>query len=377
MHFVTWRIHLAAIAMAMVLVLGVRVQDQPLPALARWTAMHDEGNYTKYFPGLNRIERHEIFSPANSPLRKIVFLGASAVHSVGCDYTWFQPAQAIREPDNVHYSCSVAEQFNDELVRRGIKGWKAFNLGKAGGRLVPMVYVYARLLPLKPDVVVYGDNFPYYMETNAGADNLQGEDYEFLGRVFSVTQQTRSIWEGFEATLREHGLYTGFARSPRNVGKSFMRLQPDDSLSGVLAGLLTKPRNQFTELDHPLPLRYARYRRWETDEPRLPKFYNPDPGFSYLQGVRLMGEMQRQHGGKMFMYYSPQFDHRGDTVYNTGLEKTFGGYLDANKIAHTSLVELPLVPVIDTYDGHHQTVDGNRKIASALLDRMIEQGLLE
>lgn len=373
----TGREHLAAIALALLLVLGFRVQDQPTPLIASRSETPGQASYAKYFPGLNRIEQHEIFAPENRGVRKIVFLGASAVHSVGCDYTWIPPAQAIRESANVHYSCSVAEQFNDELARRGIQGWKAFNLAKAGGRLTPMMYVYARLLPLKPEVMVYGDSFPYYMVTNAGADNLLKEDYYAMDSAFSASPVTKSLWRDFEDTLHRNGLASGAVRSPRNIAKSFMRLQADDSISGAAGKLLAIPRNRYTELDHPLPVRYTTFRRWESLEPPLERFDNPDPGFRYFQGVTLMSEMQKLHGGRMFFYYSPQFDHRNDPVYIAGLEHDFGGYMRKHGIAYTSLVDLPLTPVLETYDGDHQTVFGNHKIALALFAQMQAQGLLQ
>ncbi len=371
------REHLAAILVALLLVLGLRIQDKPLPMLAVWAQAHTAVNYTPYFPGLNRIEQHEVFAPENRPVRKIIFLGASAVHSVGCDSTWIPPSQAIREPANVHHSCSVAAQVNEELARRGVSGWKAFNLAKAGGRLAPMLYVFAKVQPLKPDLVVYGDNFPYFMETNAGADNLLPGDYAALGQVFSASPAAASLWHGFEGTLQRNGLLTGVARSPRNIGKSFMRLQPDDSVSGALANLLSQPRNRNTELEHPQPLRYAAIRSWEQTFQPLKRFDNPDPGFGYFQGVALMDEMQKLHGGRVLFYYSPQYDHRGDAVYEQGLDREFGGYLRSRGVAYTSLVGLPLEPIIDTYDGHHQTVNGNRKIAAALVDQMQAQGLLK
>lgn len=371
------REHLAAICVALLLVLGLRIQDRPLPLLAGWTRAHAAVNYTPYFPGLNRIEQHEVFAPENRAVRKIIFLGASAVHSVGCDSTWIPPSQAIREPANVHHSCSVAAQVNEELARRGITGWKAFNLAKAGGRLAPMLYVFAKVLPLKPDIVVYGDNFPYSMETNAGADNLLRDDYAALGQVFSASPAAASLWHGFEDTLHRNGLATGPTRSPRNIGKSFMRLQPDDSVSGALAGVLTQPRNRHTELEHPQPVRYATFRRWEPVFEPLTRFDNPDPGFGYFQGVALMDEMQKRHGGRLFFYYSPQFDHRSDPVYQQGLDHEFGGYLRDRGVAYASLVNLPLKPITETYDGHHQTVYGNRKIANALVDQMQLQGLLK
>jgi hypothetical protein len=369
--------HLAAIIVGLLLVLGLRIQDRPIPIIAGWVGASGAVVYSKYFPGLNRLEQHEIFSPENRDVKKIVFLGASAVHSVGCDCTWIPPTQSIRQSANVHYSCSVAEQFNDELARRGIKGWKAFNLAKAGGRLMPMMYVYARLLPLKPELVVYGDSFPYYMMSNAGAESLLSDDHSFLRKTFNEHAATRALWGRFEEHLRANGLSATPLLSPRNIAKSFLRLQPDSSASGAIGNLFTGPRNLYTELQQPLPVRYTMFRRWEASQSPLARFDNPDPGFRYFEGVRLMSEMQKLNGGKLFFYYSPQFDHRDDVAYNQGLNREFGGYMNDNGIAHTSLVSLPLEPVTETYDGDHQTVYGNRRIALAVLDQLQAQGLVK
>ena len=212
--------------------------------------------------------------------------------------------------------------------------------------------------------------------TNAGADNLSGDDYAQMAKVFSATAQTTASWNAFYAQLRGHGTVDGLVTQPRSIAKNLLRLQPSDSLSGEIAQVLGAPRNRNAGLAHPQPVAYNTFRRWEPQDPPITRFDNPDPGMRYFQGMALIAQMQRLHGGQLFFYHSPQFDHRADRVYVDGVTQEFARYLEAQGIAHTSLIDMPLAPITETYDGVHQTLYGNRKIAATLLERMLAQGVI-
>jgi hypothetical protein len=126
----------------------------------------------------------------------------------------------------------------------------------------------------------------------------------------------------------------------------------------------------------PLPVKFVAYRNWD-EKPYVPyTFDNQDPGFGYFQGIKLISELQRQHNGKLFFYFSPFYNNRHDLTYITGLNNIFGAYMTSNGIPFASHVALKLKPIYETWDGQHQTMYGNRILAAALLKDLREQGLI-
>jgi hypothetical protein len=368
--------HLGAMAIASLLIFGLNIQDfdvQPLLGRFddRW--FHD---YTPYFPGLNHLEQHEIFSPRYANKKKIVLLGASVVDSIGCDSSWSR-ADNTRQPErNVSYFCSIAANMNEQLQAAGFGDWRVFNLARNGSWLTPMLYVYARIAVLKPEIVIYGDVIPNYLVNNADADLLTAGDYAYLDKIFGANSNAAAVWRAYRETLMEHG-WKSPAETP--APKDFPpRFQPRQrtTLSDILVRSITVARNSWIADGPPLPVKFVPYRDWDL-KPYVPyAFDNPDAGFAYFQGVKLISELQRQHGGKLFFYFASLYGRRHDLTYITALNNTFGAYMTSNGISFASHVALGLKPIYETYDGEHQTMYGNRIIAATLLNDLKEQGLI-
>ena len=131
-------LHLACVAVAALLIFGLRLDSVDLqPVIGRFD-IRSFRDYTPYYPGMAELGTHEIFSPRYANTKKIVFLGASNVDSIGCDYTWSLPP-ASKATRNAHYSCSIAGQMNELLDEAGQTGWRAFDLARNGSKLTPML----------------------------------------------------------------------------------------------------------------------------------------------------------------------------------------------------------------------------------------------
>ncbi len=339
----------------------------------RW--FHD---FTPYFPGLDHLAQHEIFSPQYAGVKKIVFLGASAVDSIGCDSTWHKPDPNRDPPSNAHFSCTIAAHLNDELRAAGLGGeWRAFSLARNGTKLTPMLYVLAQLSAIKPEIVVYGDTFDYYLWSNADADALNPRQYAALDQAFAASGATQEIWQAYRQNLVAHGWHPAVAGAapPEVVGDPFESREAT-TLSDFMGAGGDWVARWLTHEGPPRPPEIRTIRRWRHAPDAKQPFVSPDPDYAYFQGFRLMELMQQAHGGKFLFYYSPQYDKRTDSNYRKGLKEFYGGYLQRHGIPFVSHVALNLRPDYETYDGNHQTTYGNRRIAEALFQDLRGQGWL-
>jgi hypothetical protein len=370
------RYHFCAVVIALLLIFGFKFQDVDIQPLLgrfddRW--FHD---YTPYFPGLDHLEQHEIFSPRYLGKKKIVLLGSSAVDSIGCDFSWSK-ADPTRQPTiNANYYCSIAADMNDQLRAEGLDDWRVFNLARNGAYLTPMLYVYARIAVTKPEIVIYGDVISQYLANNADADVLNAAHYAYLDRLFGANPNTAVVWRAYRETLIKHGWRPPDETTPSNDLSPSFQPRQRTTLSDILVRLMTVARNSHITDGPPLPVKFIPYRDW-TEKPYVPyTFDNKDQGFAYFQGIKLISELQRQHNGKLFFYFSPFYNRRHDNTYITALNQIYGTYLTSNGISFASHVALELKPIYETYDGEHQTMYGNRLVAAVLLSDLREQGLM-
>ncbi len=363
--------HICAALAAVFLVFGLRVQDFNLqgliPTPPDWLRV-----YTPYFPGLNNLDQHEIFSHRYDQTKKIVFLGASSVDSVGCDGTWSYPDTRRIIQHNADATCSIAGQVNSILAAEGVKDWRAFDLARAGASLTPMLYVYARLRQLKPEIVIYGDTLPYYMNDNADAARLSASQYAELDAMFGGDPATRPTWAAYRQTLRAHGWQPPAALPASRAAPA----TPANAvtLHDLLYGALVNVRRLYHKDGPPEPIEIGRFRDWKTPHDEAKPIQ--DPGFGYFQGVTLIGRAQKEDGHALFFYLSPEFDKRADVAYQHAVDGEFGGYLQRADIPYLDLIAMPLTLNVETYDGLHQTVYGNRRIAVQLLQSLRRQGLI-
>jgi hypothetical protein len=262
---------------------------------------------------------------------------------------------------------------NEELHTAGLGNWRVFNLARNGARLTPMLYVYARIAVLKPEIVVFGDRIDYYRGDNAGAGDLRPHHYAYLDQIFGADAATAAIWSSYRETLIKHGLAPPpKVKPPRDLSNRFQRRERT-TLSDVLVRLLLIMRHARVAEGPPLPIKFVPgYRTWQMAH----TFKNFDPELDYFQGLRLISELQKRHGGKLFVYFSPHYDNRKNLDYLGALDNVLGNYLVTNGITFASHVAMGLMPISETYDGSHQTLYGNRIIAKTLLHDLIEHQLV-
>ena len=363
--------HVVSLALAICLALEVQSRHVALGAVA-WLADRDFfKTYTPYFPGFAELRTHEIFSHASAAKKKIVLLGSSAVDSIGCDYTWHRPVEG--QERNVHSSCSIAAQMNALLHDRHLSGWKVFDLARNGAKLTDMLYVYSQIAALKPDVVVFGDTFNYYMWDNAGASELGAAQYAAMDETYGRDPKTGGIWQAYEKNLRDHG----WKPEPAVPSVSSVPAAPAPvSLQSILVRGFVLLRHSAWAEGMPHPVAHTAFRDWTEPHSARHAFTNPDPGFSYFQGLRLIDLKQREFGGNSFVYFSPQWPESFDPDYVDGLDRMFGGFLRDHGIPHVSYVGMRMRPITETYDGDHQTLAGNHRIAVALVQDLEKADLI-
>jgi len=366
-----------ALLVALAAVFVFRVQDLNLTPLIGAVDNRRFVQYTPYFPGLRALDRHEIFSPANTAKKKIVFLGASTVDSIGLDYTWHRPPPGVAP--NVHAWGSIAGQLTEVLRASGRGDWEAYNLARNGAKLTSMLYVYARILPLKPEVVVMGEAYEvdYKLWRNADADALDAQQYAYLDKTFGMYPETASIWSSYLDNLERHG----WKRPPHVPPEVDYVVGPvpreRTSVLDLAEWLFANVEAAHLVPAIPRPVQYAVMREWTLPKVYPAEFDNLDPDFAYFRGIRLIAELQRRNGGRFFFYFSPQWEHHADAVYIEGLQNNFCAYMDMHGIPHANYVPVEMRPVFETYDGYHQTLAGNRRIAQMIYEDLVTRNLLE
>jgi hypothetical protein len=370
--------HALALLIAIALVFGIHLQAINLqPLLGNFDQRYFE-NYTPYFPGLNELDTHEIFAPKNASKKKIVFLGASAVDSIGCDTTW-QDRRVSESDRNVHYTCSVSAQFNQLLAEKGLSDWKSFDLARNGTKLTPMLYVYSRIMALHPEIIVWGEGYNYYLWENADAAALTPSQYAYMDEVFGHYDDTAAIWNAYKANLKKHGWTQVHDSTPVQAPVLSAKYRTSTSVADLLVRALSGLR---TEQPFPGPSRPLVFApdlvNWNLRPTSVSPhpFQNDDPDFSYFQGFQLLAEMQKHDNGKMFFFFTPKYFESADPYFVRGVTDVFGGQLTKYGIPFANHIDLPLKPIYETVDGYHGSVFGNRKIAEAVFNDLEKARLL-
>lgn len=373
--------HAFALLCATLLVFGLKVQNFDLQRMVGPVDNRYFETYTPYYPGLANLNTHELFNSAYRDKKKIVILGASAADSIGCDASWSTPDKT-RVPDiNAHYTCSITGQLNELLKARGYDDWRAFDLARNGASLTPMLYTYARAMEVKPEVVIFGESFPYYMHDDANSDALSADMYRHLDALFD-RPSTKSLWLSYRKTIAEKSVNSKWSLPPYSPAllPPAVKAEPRDRTSALDLGsrVFSEARESARWDLPPLPAQfYPDHRVFQPLSTTTTPYPDPDPGLDFFQGFGLMGELQREHGEKMLVYFLPMYDRRKNVEYNKILTSgPYANFLDQHGIDHTSLVQLPLKPVEDTYDGVHQTRYGNRIIATAILNDLIARRIV-
>ncbi|RZK16611.1 MAG: hypothetical protein EOO43_14310, partial [Flavobacterium sp.] len=306
------------------------------PLNARWLE-----DFTPYYPGLDAIQTHEIFSPKITKQKKIVVIGASAIDSIGCDASWSH----TDEIPNAHWSCSITNQMNSALKDEGISNWKVFNLARNGARLTPMIYTYLQLLNINPDIVIYGDTYPYYITDNGGATDLKPEHYSYLENISKENPETAKLWADYYAQLLKNGLRIN-KPSTQEIKTPFEEIFREKiTLIDILAaGLRTVKNFKFADgADFKISIRPL------TINPAMDDFKFDDRGLVYFKGIELIAKFQKLNGKKFLFYFSPNAEHRLSTKRNLELDRIYGSIADQDQFKYLNLTTLPLELGKETY----------------------------
>ena len=362
------RTHIAAAGVALILVFALRIQDASVRPLIGDVDIRHFIQYTPYYPGMDKLETHEIFSPAYENTRKIVLLGASNVDSIGCDYTWSTPAieDKLR---NAHYTCSITGQLNKLLQQEGLSNWRAFNLARNGAKMTSMLYTYARIHALKPEVVIYGDLFPYYAKENAGAKTMTVAQIAYLESFLAKYPDVSALWQKLKAALGK--VKDGIPETGEGRQLPADAVHERASLSVILSGALAATRNQKLAEGPPFEIKYDVKTDAFARKVKFSREYaeRSDPTRAFFGGFSILNRIQKADGGFFFAYDSPAYIYRQDAGRRQLLtEGKYGAFLKNESVPFGVYTDLPLTPITETYDGSHQTRAGNLVIARKLLD---------
>jgi hypothetical protein len=374
-------LHLAAILIAGLVVFVAKPQKRiKLKPILPESLQFSSIDFTNHYPGQHELYRQEIFSPRYAHTKKIVILGSSVANSLGCDSTWSKENLSRSPTRNVHINCSITGHLNQILKESHLDGWRAFDLACDSSRQLNMLFTYTRIMELHPEIVIFVDSFPYAETQNAGAAELDPQLFAYMDHQLSQIPAVEKVWRPYVSYLTQQGPATGYKLPVVTPGLDYTQkttIPSRLSLNDILVNAFGFLRNRVI-----------------VDVAPLPALPNPDhrPSWTpvgdgwnwliylppeYMAGFKVFDAAQTALGGKFIVAFAPLYDQRNNPHYLKEVRSgMYGQYFQKEHLRTLDLIDLPLRPVYETYDGFHQTTYGNAKIADAIFQNMKEQKLL-
>jgi hypothetical protein len=150
------------------------------------------------------------------------------------------------------------------------------------------------------------------------------------------------------------------------------------SLSDLLEWVfLRAAKTSLYEKGPPLPVKLLPFKPFKEEHGELIDAVRArDPVHGYLQGTTVITRLQALHRGSFLYLVMPRTELAGPKR-RVGWDEHFGRYIESHGGHYSSeLVDLDLKPQVETYDGGHQTIYGNQRIAAGILKILQEQRLL-
>ena len=368
--------HLLAFLLALFLVIGAKIQELNIqPLIGKVNDLWFK-SYTPLFQGLENIDSHEIYSPLYRKKKKIVIFGASAAESLGCDSTWHHPDKTRVPQSNASFQCSITNQLNLLLQKQGYFGWRAFNLARNGGKITSSLYLYSRVLKLKPEIVIFADSGGYYQWSNGGAGEITPAHYSFIDATVKLDKVARETWERFVRTQEARGFKREpYADRPPKQYPLFVQREKTSTIEILERVFESAQSFSLYEQGPPLPPQFTPFVPNGGEMPE--KILEHDKEYGIFQATTIFSQLQKTHHGESLMVFLPRYDisgpHRRDKW-----DEIFGSYVLAHGGHYSSeLLDLDLDAGRETYDGGHQTLYGNRKIAAGILKILKDQNIIQ
>jgi len=368
--------HIFACFIALVLIVCIQIQDVDLSFAFNNINEKWFESYTPHFSGLYNLFEHEIFSPEYQNTKKIVLLGASAVDSYGCDSTWHKPDETRNPSHNVSHYCTITNHLNNILNVKGYKNYHVFNLGVNGGKLSASIYVYARILDLKPDLVIFADTNGYYALDRSGGLDLSNEQYTFIDKKLRNEPLVYKIWKNYFNHLKSKGVDRRINTNNEPIEYPQENQTAKVTLNNLIEWVLEKIKNiTVYHGGPPLPPKYIPF--IPNGSKSAAVLLQNDSDYGFLQGIEIIPKLQQKNAGKFLFMFMPLFRNDDDPQFIENFNKYFGEYIiNHGALFSSDLLKVKLTPVTETYDGTHQTYFGNKKIAFELFEILKKMNLI-
>jgi len=334
-------------------------------------------SFTPYYPGMDNLERHEIFDPRYAGHKKILLLGESSTYSIGCDASWSYPDPQRTPSRNGHYSCRIDHLLQQMLHENGHTDWRVFNVASDGAVMLQL-YTYVRVSDVKPDIVIEGGG-RHFSNRNADWEVLTEKPYRssFLDRYFLAKPDLRPDWESLKDVLARHGWVDRSVLEARtDVDVVPYRKVGFFNVYMLLGAVLKKTHGLRLVDEPPLPIKIYPFKEVSTAPGMMAPPTEPyDMGYTLAN--KLMAEMQIRDGHVFLVYQSPRFEMRGRLDWDEKFSIPYATALARHGIPSFDLTDYPMEMMVDNYDNGHHTIDGNRKIAKELYDYLVGNNYLQ
>jgi hypothetical protein len=333
--------------------------------------------YSEKFQGSPSINTHALFDPKHADKKKILFLGPSFVMSIGCDMSWSFPDKTRNPERNEHQHCTIHHQLQLLLEKGEYNKWRTFNLASNASKFAHSFFIYLATLKIKPDIVIIGGNNYNYL-TRFGL-----HDPYFIKspiRLKFIKQSLKTLlgdkawqpWEDYLKTWAELSQQKNLDAIP------YYDFAPDPVIPIASYSLVELVQKRFSEFRktpaYEGPLLPVKHYPWTMEK-------SSDSGEGYQHGyltswLKQIKLIQQQHGGNLLYYQHPTWGFRDSPTYQKYFSQPLTKALDEAGVINRNWVDFPLKIVEETYDGGHQTLQGNQRIAQLIFDALQEEKLL-
>lgn len=328
--------------------------------------------FTPYFPGLDNLQKHEIFDPQYAGYKKILILGASNADSLGCDGSLSVDDKSRTPPRNVHFTCRIDYLLQQQLWAHGHKDWRVFNLGRTGTSALAVMMIYLLASEVRPDIVINVGG-RHNQNRNGDWETLiaKPEHATFVDNMLSNDPTVRPEWLELKKVLMRHG-WNGKdgLGGPVSAPVPYVEHKPFTVFT-ILSSWIGKFRSAKLCDCRPHEVKFYPF----TDSP-VPGSMKP-PAQPYDMGYALVDQiinkLQLKAGHRYIVYQFPRLEMRNNPAMFKAFRGPYIAALDKYGIPNVDLTDYPMRVGIDIYDTGHHTLYGNQKLAPLIFD-YLEKG---
>ena len=330
--------------------------------------------YTSYFPGINKLHKHDIFREYPDKLEKVAIVGSSSAESIGCDASWTYKDSNRHPMRNISKKCSIPHNINLMYNKNSKNDYEFFNLAKAGAKFFQVVNISKNIIKSDVKRIIYLVQLDYFYKLNYGLDNIdsivdKNDILDFINLNSTEALQHYDLVKidsEKNSDISYDALYNYIKLGASNFSKSTIDIELNQKLyitvKDVIASFLFSFHEEldFKDDQPGEVVLYPEYFKEEKFDGNISKIKKG------LRLFELMSEVLELNGVEMNVVFLPDVSLSASESLTTLRASSQYQNLESKGILMADLIDFELKPILENYDGKHLTLYGNIKVAEEL-----------